>query len=499
MHGRRAGFAGYRVPQALAALLLAATAACDDRATIRIVTQPGGAAISVDGNAAGTSPADGQPLDIRVEPGQRKLQANLRYDDLFEGHWDGSIAAAAGKTHDVKAELFPRPQPAFGTWRPVSLPDSAEPLVAAHPDQGIVFAAGSHRIVDKGGITIVHADPSRREIWRRRIESPSRIELKALGALPGRRFLAAGETRHTEGRLAVRIWLAVVNADGTVAWEKTLGAPANEMEFGSAAAAPEGGVLVAGRRDGFAWFARLGADGALRWEKDLSGTQPAIRALPEFLLRAESGTATAIGVRALGSDGRPREPAFGHEVFALEIADVGGAIAHRALITAPPHRFTGTLRVNGRDVALRDSPTRLSVRGAGAAANGDTIVATTGWIGPESAGLRLSRFGADGTEKWRKVVKDHAGHAALAMTVLPQGDIVVAGAIDNPRTRRPNGWLIRLDGEGRVRGDHTADSLRTLAFRRIAPWRDGVLVEGGAGTGEATWLVQLERLPAARP
>lgn len=57
----------------------------------------------------------------------------------------------------------------------------------------------------------------------------------------------------------------------------------------------------------------------------------------------------------------------------------------------------------------------------------------------------------------------------------------------------------RLRLRARVRGDHAADSVRTLAFRRIAPWRDGVLVEGGAGTGEATWLVQLERLPAARP
>lgn len=499
MRTRRGGQAGFRLA-ALAIPWLFATAACDDRATVRIATQPGGAAISVDGAAAGTTPADGKPLEIRVAPGKRALLARLRYDDLFEGYWGGDVTAAAGKSQDVAAELFPRPLPEFGTWRPVSVPDGAQPLVAAHPDQGIVFAAGSHRIVDKGGLTMVHADPSRREIWRRRIESPSRIDLKVLLALPGRRFLAAGETRHAEGRVNVRIWAAVIAADGTVAWEKALGAPANEMEFGSAAAAPEGGVLLAGRRDGFAWFAHLGADGAVRWETDLSKAEPAIRGAPEFLLRAESGTATAIGMRSLASDGRPREPAWGQEVYALDVALATGDIArHRALITAPPHRFTGTLRVNGRDVAMRDAPTRITLRGAAAAANGDTIVATTGWIGPESAGLRLSRFGADGAPKWQRVVKDHTAHAVAAMTLLAQGDILVAGAIENPRTKRANGWLLRLDGEGRVRGEYAADSLQVLAFRRIAAWREGAIVEGGVGIGEPTWLVLIERFPPARP
>ncbi len=499
MRSWRAGRADFRWSPFLL-LLLGATAACEDRPTVRIVTQPGGAAISVDGKAAGTTPPDGKPLEIRVEAGKRALLARLRYDDLFEGYWEGDVAAAAGKTHDVKAELFPRPLPAFGAWRPVNLAESADVMVAAHPDQGIVFASGSHRIVDRGGITVVHADPARREIWRRRIESPSRIDLKALLALPGRRFLAAGETRHEEGQRNTRVWLAAINADGTVAWEKALGLPENEMEFGSAASAPEGGVLVAGRRDGFAWFAHLGADGALRWEKDLSTAEPAIHGAPEALLRAESGTAIAIGVRSLASDGRPREPAYAFELYALEIATATGEIErHRALITAPPHRFTGTLRIAGRETAVRDQPTRISFRGAAAAANGDIVVATSGWIGPESAGLRLSRFGANGAARWQRVVKDHTAHAAAAIALLPSGDIVAAGAIDNPRTKRPNGWLLRLDGEGRVLGDFAADSLQTLAFRRIAPWREGVLIEGGAGIGSPTWLILLERFPPARP
>ncbi len=481
-------------------LLLGATAACDDRATIRIATQPGGAAISVDGTAAGTTPADGKPLEIKAAAGKRALLARLRYGDLFEGYWDGDVAAAAGKTHDVTAELFPRPLPELGTWRPVNLPDGEIVLVAAHPDQGIVFASGSHAITNKSGLTIVHADPARREIWRRRVESPMRIDLKVLLAPPGRRFLAVGETRHTEGRVNVRIWAAVINADGTVAWDKELGAPANEMEFASAAAGPEGGVIVAGRRDGFAWFAGIAADGTLRWETDLSAADPAIRGAPEALLRAESGTAIAIGVRSLASDGRPREPAYAFEVYALEVATATGAIArHRALITAPPHRFTGTVRIYGRETVMRDQPTRLSLRGAAAAANGDIVVATSGWIGPESAGLRLSRFGADGAVKWQKVVKDHTLHAAYAIALLPQGDIVAVGAINNPRTKQPNGWLICLDGEGRVLGDYAADSLQRLAFRRIAPWREGAIIEGGAGAGHPTWLILLERFPPARP
>ena len=499
MRSRRAGRAEFRLSPFLI-LLLGATAACDDHATVRIMTQPAGAAISVDGKPGGTTATDGKPLEIRVAPGKRALTARLRYDDLFEGYWDGDVAAVAEKIHDVTAELFPRPLPEFGTWRPVSLPDSAITFVAAHPDQGIVFAAGSHQIVDKGGLTIVHADPARREIWRRRIESPSRIDLKALLALPGRRFLAAGETRHTEGRLNTRIWLAVVNADGSVAWEKAFGAPENEMDFGAAAAAPESGVIVAGRRDGIAWFAHIGADGALRWEKDLSEAEPAIRGVPEAVLRAESGTAVAIGVRTLASDGQPRNPAYAFEVYALEIAAATGEITrHRALINAPPYRFTGTLRIGGRETAVRDQPTRISLRGAAAAANGDIVVATSGWIGPEAAGLRLSRFGADGAAKWQKVVKDHTAHAAAAIALLPQGDIVAAGAIDNPRTKRPNGWLLRLDGEGRVLGDYAADSLQTLAFRRVAPWREGVIIEGGVGIGNPTWLILLERFPPARP
>jgi hypothetical protein len=359
MRAWRAGRKGFRLSPFLL-LLLGATAACDDRPTVRIVTQPGGAAISVDGKAAGTTPPDGKPLELRIEPGKRALFARLRYDDLFEGYWEGDVAAAAGKTHDVKAELFPRPMPDLGTWRPVSLDESADVLVAAHPDQGIVFASGSHRIVDKGGITVVHADPARREIWRRRIESPSRIDLKVLLALPGRRFLAAGETRHAEGQLNTRIWLAAINADGTVAWEKALGATANEMDFGAAAAAPEGGVLVAGRRDGFAWFAHLGADGALRWEKDLSKAAPAIRGVPEFLLRAEGGTATAIGLRSLASDGRPREPAYGHEVYALDIAlATGEVLRHHALITSPPTgAWTGCPCPRAARVILASSPSR---------------------------------------------------------------------------------------------------------------------------------------------
>jgi hypothetical protein len=186
-------------------------------------------------------------------------------------------------------------------------------------------------------------------------------------------------------------------------------------------------------------------------------------------------------------------------VYALDIAlATGEVLRHRALITSPPYRFTGTLRVNGRDVALRDSPTRMSLRGAAAAANGDTVVATTGWIGPESAGLRLSRFAADGAAKWQKVVKDHTRHGVAAIALLPRGDIVVAGAVHNPRTKRTNGWLLRLDGEGRVLGDYAADLLHTLAFRRVAPWRDGVMIEGGAGAGTPTWLILLERFPPAR-
>jgi hypothetical protein len=313
-------------------------------------------------------------------------------------------------------------------------------------------------------------------------------------------------------------------------WARTYGGPQVDKARG-AAFTPDGGVVVAGKTKphgswrAAAWTARLGPDGEARWTRTIGGardTDGFKRALP----RADGGVRLIGQTRTQGageSDGwlldlnaqghTERVRVFGggkndRFIDAASLPDGGTLAVGFTASSGAGDRDAWAVRIDAQGEAVwrRTFGGPLDDGAYGVAvADGTAVVA--GFTRPdEGAGYdvwaaRLEL--ADGAPVWTRTLDRSRMDAATAVTLLPDGDVLLAAATAGGGFGRDDIWLIRLTPDGATRwtrtyGGGSADT----------PWSLAALPDGGAvvaastqshGAGSAdAWLLNVDTQGAVR-
>lgn len=276
-------------------------------------------------------------------------------------------------------------------------------------------------------------------------------------------------------------WVARVGATGSVRWEQALGGSGAD-ELGSVAATPDGGCVLAGRTsssgaggtDG--WVVKLAADGSVQWQKTF-GTA----ADESFAAVAVSGSTSLTtryyvgGVLDSGSSGR--------EAWVLQLDAAGDPLWQESL----GGRFDDAIS------ALTATPGGvLLVAGSNSPLGGASVPFTRPWL------VLLDTTG----EPLAQRTFDFSGGDVLADVVaLAGGGFALTGEILSFAFFRGDVWVLRLDqGLGvlwdRRFGDNSGN-LFVDAGQRVREMPDGSLLVAGytstAGAGsDDQWILHLD-------
>lgn len=172
--------------------------------------------------------------------------------------------------------------------------DAAHSVVATR-DSGYVIAcetssltgdvSGNHGLLDGW---VVKLDKDGNILWQKALGGSDWDAFNSIAGSPDGGYLAAGYTRSVDGDVSGYHgvedgWVAKLDKDGTLLWQKTLGG-VNADEINSTIATPDGGYVMAGvtksnegdvsgnHGEGDAWIVNLDKDGNILWQKTLGGS-----------------------------------------------------------------------------------------------------------------------------------------------------------------------------------------------------------------------------------
>jgi enterochelin esterase-like enzyme len=354
--------------------------------------------------------------------------------------------------------------------------------VAAHPDGTVSLAFAASGPVDgqpyAGGLDAV---VTRRDTWTVQFGTPANDRLYGAVPVGDGDVVVAGYTRGdldgahpaspADDGVVVRL-----TAAGERAWVTQVGAPTAADRFYAVAAAPDGGVYVAGYSSGSyagpsagdkdAVLARLGPDGAVRWARQFGGPG-------EDKASAVAVDGDAVYVAGVTSAGLPGATHRGGTDGWLARYDGAG---DRAWVTADGSA--------GDDLF------------AGLAVAGSTVVVTGALGGDGTAGARdalTAGYTAAGRQRWRLVTGGRGDDAGADVVALPDGEAEVVGFTGSALGVPAGGvdvLTVRVDRRGRAVltaqfGSARADGADAFAEENLfaAPAGGRVLVTGLTATG----------------
>ncbi|MBI5635246.1 MAG: SBBP repeat-containing protein, partial [Nitrospirae bacterium] len=218
------------------------------------------------------------------------------------------------------------------------------------------------------------------------------------------------------------VWVLKLNADSTVAWEKTFGGTGTDEAY-SVAQTADGGYVVAafsmsfGSGNGDAWVLKLNADGSLAWQKTFGG--------------ASTDKASFIDQTADG----------GYVVAGNTYSfDLGNGDAWVLKLNAD-----GTVAWEKTFGGATDDERSYTVHqtvDGGYMVAGYTYLASSGLTRSEAWALKLN---ADGTPAWQKTV---SGAQFLEQTY--DGGYVVAGITGATDAADYDSWVLKIDAGGTI-------------------------------------------------
>jgi hypothetical protein len=147
--------------------------------------------------------------------------------------------------------------------------------VIAMPDDGLVVAGNTMSFgTPRYDAWIARLDRSGETIWTRRLGGPEADHVYALAATADGGVLTVGDTR-SAGAGESDVWLARLDSEGEVLWQRLMGDIHNDRAR-TALALADGGFVIGGfagmggsNRD--AWVARLDAEGRPIWQRRFGG------------------------------------------------------------------------------------------------------------------------------------------------------------------------------------------------------------------------------------
>ena len=138
--------------------------------------------------------------------------------------------------------------------------------------------------------------------------------------------------------------------------------------------------------------------------------------------------------------------------------------------------------------------------------DGGVVVAGCTWINTgRRRDLWLVRLDRKGKTLWKRTYGGEKADCALSVVALPNSDLLAAGYTLSKGAGLRDGWLLRLDPNGRKLWDRTLGGARDDSIRSVAVFPDGgVIVAGltyskGAGLSDI-WVARLDvdgRIPGS--
>lgn len=335
------------------------------------------------------------------------------------------------------------------------------------------FAVAGHTLSHgrpRTDAVVVRFDRAGKVLWQRVFGGPATEQLYGIVALADGGVAVAGHTR-SRGAGQSDVWIVRLDADGRRVWQRRFGGPANDRAR-SIAAAPDGGVVVAGftrsrgAGDGDAWLLRLDRHGELIWDSvyGAEGDDGAYNVIP----LPGGGFAVAGYSQGLGREA--------YELWVLWVDDRGWVKWERrfrrgmfAAATGLTPAANGGLYVVG--LSHRSSSERPNV-----------------WV------MHLDRYGAF---VWQKVVGGPKSDGGWGLAATADGGFVVLAATASRGAGSTDAWLMRFDPAGKLLWERLYGGALWDRPTAILVTRDGGLMVTGyttsQGTGEEDiWLLRLD-------
>lgn len=379
--------------------------------------------------------------------------------------------------HFFEGDRLPRGSPPPGAKRVVHVDRRYEGLAAARGADGGVLVGG-------GRLTLTHVNPtvserpgSRviylpgaivvtgvRQAVAARLAADGRllrtVELgepgvaersaRAAAAAPEGGFLLAGRIERpvtlADGRQAwdMDAWIVRTAADGSVAWSRFL--DATRFDFANAVVpTADGGWAVAGQSDHDAWLVKLGAGGETQWTRGFrrAGAAESVAQLPDggFLLAGDR-----YGANRLGEGGWvTRTDADGAERWTARFTGSAEAV----LGTADGGAVVAGTTLSRTGQMLRIDPAGRIVWQRTPAPGPGPVHALAeapggGWL-LAGGGFRLTRTDAAGAVLWTRSYARGGGTAPEARAVLPD-----AGGATLVGTSGDRILVVRVDAAGEL-------------------------------------------------
>ena len=362
------------------------------------------------------------------------------------------------------------PEPARCTWARTFGSTFEDKLYALAPvGDGGALLAGSTRVngVARPDGWVLRLDREGRRLWERRDGGADTEQFYGIVAAVDGGAFVAGHTRSV-GAGESDLYIERLGARGERLWERTLGGPANDRARALAGTA-DGGVVAAGftassghgGRD--LWVVRLDGDGAVAWERRFGGPADDM---------AHAVAADGAGGAVVGGYTREADAARGFDFRVLRLDGDGGVVWEASLDRTPFDLVTAVVATeDGGAVAAGTSPDgRLDVR--------------------------VVRFDGRGAVRWERVLGGPGAETAWGLARVG-GGFVLAGSSGSGGAGSHDLWLVGLDEAGRVRFERRHGGAlwdRATAVRALADgtlWVAGYTTSEGAGF-EDGWVLRLD-------
>ena len=318
------------------------------------------------------------------------------------------------------------------------------------------------------------------------------------------------------------IWVLKLNADGSLAWQKTYGGSSDEQAY-SIQQTSDGGYIVAGYTTSFGtsdtdiWILKLDSYGNVDWQKTYGGT--GVDHANSIQQTSDGGYIVAgytasfgaggqdIWVLKLNSDGSVAwQKTYGGSNYDYansiqQTSDGGYIVAGSTGSFGAGGYNTWVLKLNSNgSVAWQKTYGGSTTDGANSiqqTSDGGYIVAgQTGSFGAESYDFWLLRLNSNGSVAWQKTYGGSNYDVANSIQQTSDGGYIVAGYTYSFGAEGQDIWVLKLNSDGSVAWQKTYGGSNYDVANSIQQTSDGgYIVAGqtalGAG-GSDIWVLKLD-------
>jgi len=284
-------------------------------------------------------------------------------------------------------------------------------------------------------------------------------------------YIVAGST-NSSGAGSQDAWVAKLDEDGNVTWQKTYGGA--DAERVSVQQTADGGYIAAGSTGSFGaggngdlWAIKLDADGNVTWQKTYGGAA-SYEYANSIRQTADGGYIVAGFTRSFG--------AGNGDMWLLKL-DASGNVAWQKTYGGPETETAG--------YAEQTSD------------HGYIVAGYTKSFGAGNEDAWILKLDASGNITWQKTYGGAADDGANVVRQTADGGYIVAGHTASSGAGGSDAWILKLDATGNITWQKSYGGIEYDSAYAVQQTTDGGYIVGGGtesfGVGfEDAWLFKLD-------